>query len=137
MNNNLKISLVIAACFVGFFGDLIMQILGRYIPYYKKCCLSEYFKQHGPVESLFIAMGLMSFLYITYIYVFKFPIKWYYIALYGIIWDLIFRVFRVFPSLDQFYDNHGYLFTAILGGAVPILMPYVVVKIYEYIKNRK
>lgn len=135
MNNNFKTSLVISACFVGLFGDLLMQILGRYVPYYKKCCLSEYFKQHGVAESLFIAMGLMSFIYIFYIYVLKFPLKWYYLALYGIVLDLIFRVARVFPSLDQFYDNHGYIFTAILGGAVPILIPFVFVKLLEYIKK--
>jgi len=97
-------NLFIIAFFVGFFGDLFLQLSG--LDY----GLKEYFKQHGKTESLFIAGGMMFLFYFIHNSL-GLPFTYEYLILNGIIMDLIFRQFRIFPSLDGYYSNLNYFYT--------------------------
>jgi len=121
MNNFL---LLVLAFLTGFFGDAILQTL---VHYKWDWGLKQYFEQHGIAESMFIAGGMLTFFYIIYI-VIKCPMKWYYIAIYGIILDLIFRVTGIFPSLKGYYEHLNYFWSA-FWGAIPMLVPFVLCSI--------
>jgi hypothetical protein len=97
--------------------------------------LIEYFRLHGAAESMFIASGMMTLFYVLYLVVFGFPAKWYYLAIYGIILDWIFRVTMLFPSLTGYYTQLNYFWSA-FWGAVPMLMPYGIMKIMDYISTK-
>jgi hypothetical protein len=64
--------------------------------------LKEYFKQHGPEESVFIAGGMMTFFYILYSFT-GLPLKWQYLAVYGVMLDMLFRKYMIFESLKGYY----------------------------------
>ena len=88
------------AFLVGFFGDIFLQILCNTTSF--DYGLREYFKQHGSPESPFIAGGMMVLFYIIYGFT-NLPLKWQYIAVYGVILDILFRQFMIFPSLHGYY----------------------------------
>jgi len=118
------ISLVGIACIVGFIGDFLLQLgsksgLGGPTGW----GLKDYFTQHGSVESLFIAGGMMSIFYVLYMLVLK-P-NYLYLAIYGIILDFIFRKLNVFPSLKGYYNYFGYFWSAVWG-AIPLMLPYFI-----------
>jgi hypothetical protein len=118
------ISLVGIACIVGFIGDFLLQLgskLGLGGP--TGWGLKDYFAQHGSVESLFIAGGMMSIFYVLYLLVLK-P-NYLYLAIYGIILDFIFRKLNVFPSLKGYYNYFGYFWSAVWG-AIPLMLPYFI-----------
>ena len=121
--NDKKISLLLTiACFVGFFGDGILQLL---VKKQKDSGwgLKEYFKEHGSRESMFIAAGMMTIFYSIYIVILNLPIKWYYLAIYGILLDLIFRYTMLFPSLKEYYANLNYFWSG-FWGVIPMLIPF-------------
>jgi len=96
MNN---LNLLIAACAVGFIGDAMLQLgikLGA------DWGLKGYFKQHGSLEALFIAGGMMVLFYAIYILL-KLPLNYTGIAIYAVILDLLWRKFNIFPSLKGYY----------------------------------
>jgi hypothetical protein len=119
--------LISLSCFTGFFGDAGLQFLSRFMGGPTGWGLKAYFKQHGSAESLFIASGMMTLFYVIYIYILGFPISLYYLAIYGIILDYIFRVMRLFPSLDGYYKSLNYFWSA-FWGAIPLMMPLIIYK---------
>jgi hypothetical protein len=121
-----KGNIIAIACLTGFIGDAILQ-LGVYNSV-GDWGLKSYFKQHGLAESLFIAGGMMTLFYIVYIYVLQLPLKWYYLAIYGIILDYIFRKTMVFKSLEGYYAHLNYFWSA-FWGAIPMLIPFVIINI--------
>ena len=120
-------NLICIAFFVGFIGDLLLQVIDN-----KNFGLRGYFKQHGSVESLFIAGGMLTLFYIIYLKL-NIPLKWEYLVVYGVILDFLFRKFVIFPSLDGYYNALNY-FESGLWGAIPILLPYI---IYTYFNLNK
>lgn len=110
-------------CLVGFFGDVLLQLMVKKGG--KDWGLKGYFEQHGSVESLFIAAGMMSLFAVIYIYLLKLPLKWEYLIIYGIVLDLIFRVFMIFPSLKGYYSHLNYFWSAVWG-AIPMLLPLMI-----------
>jgi hypothetical protein len=107
------------AFFVGFIGYLILQLM---VSDKLDWGLREYFKQHGKIESMFIAGGLLTFFYIVIIQL-KIPMTYTNLAIYGIIMDLLFRKLNIFPSLSVYYQTHNYFQTGVLGGAIPMMLP--------------
>lgn len=106
-------NLVIIACFTGFVGDFLLQTgakLGMGGP--TNWGLKEYFEQHGPAESLFIAGGMMTLFYSTFMLT-GLPINYVNLSMYGILIDLLFRKFMIFKSLDGYYTYFNYLMSAI------------------------
>ena len=116
------------AFLVGFFGDIFLQILCKISSF--DYGLRGYFKEHGAVEAPFIAGGMMVLFYIIY-NLFKFPLKWQYIAVYGIILDILFRTFMIFPSLKGYYSALTPFWTC-LWEAVAMVM---VIAVYQFIKK--
>jgi len=118
------ISLVGVACIVGFIGDFLLQLgskLGLGGP--TGWGLKDYFAQHGSIESLFIAGGMMTIFYVLYLLVLK-P-NYLYLAIYGIVLDFIFRKLNVFPSLNGYYKYFNYFWSAVWG-AIPLMLPYFI-----------
>lgn len=114
--------LVSISCLTGFFGDGSLQILSKFMGGPTGWGLKAYFKQHGSPEALFIAAGMMTLFYVIYLSLFNFPAVWYWLALYGIVLDLLFRKLRIFPSLDGYYKALNY-FESAFWGAVPLMLP--------------
>ena len=123
--------LLALACLTGFVGDFILQVLTKY---FHMCGetgwgLLEYFSQHGQVESLFIACGMMTIFYVIFI---KLGIKLNLVnlAVYGVVLDLVFRKLMIFPSLTGYYRSLNY-FESGLWGAIPMILPYLLWKVIK------
>jgi len=129
---NLKEKLILTSLCVGFFGDALLQLLVSQTTLGGTTGwgLKEYFKQHGRAESLTIAAGMMAIFYAIYLYVLHLPLTWYYLAAYGIVLDLLFRQFMIFPSLKGYYAHLNYFWSA-FWGAIPILLVYWIAKRWE------
>jgi hypothetical protein len=111
---------------IGFVGDFSLQLMTHYgLGGPSGWGLKSYFRQHGKVEALFIAGGMMALFYIIYIYVLKFELNIVNLAIYGVVLDLIFRKLRLFPSLDGYYNHLNYFWSAVWG-AIPMVLPYLV-----------
>jgi hypothetical protein len=121
-------SLISISCLTGFVGDASLQVLSQFMGGPTGWGLKEYFIQHGSIESLFIAGGMMTLFYVMYFNIFRLPRNLYYLALYGIILDLLFRTFRIFPSLDRYYKALNYFWSAVWG-AIPMVLPLLVLMI--------
>jgi len=129
--STINLQLIIIACLAGFIGDYILQILITFMGGKTGWGLREYFKQHGSVESLFIAGGMMTLFYIIYLILLGLPPLWYYLAIYGILLDLFFRETMIFPSLQGYYEHLNYFWSA-FWGAVPMILPLGIMKLSSF-----
>jgi len=120
----MKKELIVIACLTGFIGDATLQFLSKYTGGWG---LNPYFKQHGKVESLFIAGGMLSLFFIIYDFT-RLPVTWYYLGIYGMLLDLLFRKTMLFPSLKGYYNYLNYLQSAIWG-AIPMIIPVLIMKL--------
>lgn len=108
--------------FVGFFGDILLQTTIKIIPENKDIAgLRPYFKQHGRIESVFIASGLM-FLAAYIFQLTKFKLNYINLFLFGGFLDILFRFFRIFPSLDTYYIAMNPVESFIWAG-IPMIIP--------------
>jgi len=126
--STINLQLIIIACLTGFIGDGILQILINFMGGKTGWGLREYFKQHGSIESLFIAGGMMTLFYIIYLILLGLPPTGYYLAIYGVLLDLLFRETMIFPSLQGYYDHLNYFWSA-FWGAVPMILPLGIMKL--------
>jgi hypothetical protein len=129
MSDHHILHLVVASALTGFFGDALLQVGGPWLGRKEIWGLKSYFQQHGVAESLCIATGMMTLFYILYFVVLKLPADWRYLAVYGIILDLIFRETMVFPSLKDYYHHLNYFWSGVWG-AIPMVLPLVMVKLF-------
>lgn len=130
VNPTIIARLLTISCLTGFIGDASLQYLTQYMGGETGWGLKEYFKLHGPAESLFIAGGMMTLFYIIYFVFLELPLNWYYLAIYGVILDWIFRETMLFPSLEGYYKALNYFWSA-FWGAVPMMMPYGIMKLID------
>ena len=114
--------IVSIAFLVGFFGDLFLQFLAKNTSF--DYGLRSYFSQHGAAESLFIAGGMMALFMIIYKLT-GLPLKWQYLAVYGIILDVLFRTLNIFPSLEGYYSSLNYFWSG-LWEAISMVLPLVI-----------
>ena len=117
--------LISIACITGFVGDVGLQLLTKIMGGPSGWGLRPYFQQHGAAESLFIAGGMMTIFYVIYLYVLGLTPNLYYLAIYGIILDYIFRKTMLFPSLQGYYNHLNYFWSA-FWGAIPMILPLVI-----------
>jgi hypothetical protein len=119
--------LIVISILVGFMGDTLLQI-GAKVGMGGKTGwgLSNYFAQHGRAEATYIAGGMMGLFYILYAFT-GLPFKIQYMAIYGVILDLIFRLTGLFPSLKGYYNYFNYFWSAVWG-AIPMILPLLVYK---------
>jgi hypothetical protein len=123
--------LVTMSCIAGFFGDASLQVLTKKFGMGGSTGwgLKPYFSQHGTGEALCVATGMMALFYILFLYVLRLPPVWYYLAIYGIVLDFIFRKLRLFTSLDGYYKSLNYFWSA-FWGAIPMVLPLFMYKVY-------
>jgi hypothetical protein len=128
--------LVTIACLTGFFGDASLQLMTKKFGMGGPTGwgLKQYFALHGTGEALCVAAGMMSIFYIIYLYILRLPPVWYYLAIYGIVLDFIFRKLRLFQSLDGYYKALNYFWSA-FWGAVPMVMPLLVLILLNLLKK--
>lgn len=123
--------LIIVAILTGFIGDILLQIMVKHkMLGADNWGLNSYFVQHGKVESAFIAGGIMGGFYSLYALT-GLPFKIQYIAIYGLIIDLIYRHLEVFPSLSVYYNNVGYFGTVVVGAVIPLVIPLLIIKVLD------
>ena len=121
--------IVSLACITGFAGDAVLQTgVRNKMGGPTGWGLKEYFKQHGHVESLFIAGGMLSLFMLVYVYVVGLPITYFNLSVYGIIIDLVFRKLMLFPSLKGYYQYFSYVGSA-TWIAIPMMIPLFLLKI--------
>lgn len=110
------------AVFVGVAGDATLQTIVNNSDDANKFGLKTYFEQHGSLESLFIAGGMMGLFSALYKYIDpEFNTKG--LIAYGAILDIIFRFFRetIMPSLDDYYKHFNAIQTIVFA-IIPFLM---------------
>lgn len=108
---------------VGFFGDIGLQTIVKNSKDDNLWGLRTYFDQHGSLESMFIASGMMvgfSFIYEKFI---DPDLNLFKISIYGIILDILFRNLhdKIMPSLKDYYKKVNPLFT-MFWGYVPFIL---------------
>lgn len=130
--------LLTISCLTGFIGDATLQLLFRFTNIGGKtgCGLNEYFRQHGAAESVFIAGGMMTLFYVIYLSILGLPVVWYYLAIYGIIIDIIFRKTMLFSSLKGYYRYFNYFWSA-FWIAVPMIIPLGIMWGIDYFKSSR
>jgi hypothetical protein len=118
--------LITIACLTGFFSDAALQIFTKFLEGPTLSLgLKPYFKQHGSLESMFISGGMTAVFYIIYIYLFKLPIVWYYIALYGILIDFLFRKLSLYKALYGYYKSVNYFWSAVFA-SISMVLPLLI-----------
>lgn len=93
--------IIVSSAVVGFVGDLLLQSI---VTPENDYGLSSYFRQHGKLESAFIASGMMAILNLAYTIVDPSVNTIGFIA-YGGVLDVVFRRYHptIMPSLDGYY----------------------------------
>lgn len=121
------ISLISIACLTGFIGDALLQLSSKYpaISGPTAWGLNPYFSQHGSMESLFVAGGMMTLFYVIYIDILNLKVTYLGLIIYGIILDYLFRKTMLFPSLKMYYEHLNYFWSA-FWGAIPMIIPFLV-----------
>lgn len=123
--------IIIIAVISGFVGDFLLQLMvnNKFLGA-DRWGLDPYFAQHGGAEASFIAGGIMGGFYSLYALT-GLPFRLQYMAIYGLIIDLIYRHARIFPSLDKYYENTGYFGTVVIGAVVPLCIPLLILKLID------
>jgi hypothetical protein len=127
------LDIVSIACLTGVFGDIFLQIRVKYLG--GDGGLKKYFAQHGRAEAICIATGMMAILQMFYLYVLCLPLNYVYLAIYGVVVDIVFRTTMVFSSLDEYYKVLDYPFTTTVGGALPAILPFFIYNMLNKIQK--
>lgn len=109
------------AFIIGMIGDFILQIIVKYHPNGDFAGLKSYFQQHGSFESMFIAGGMLYF-FSFLLDVFGIEKNIINLSIYATILDVLFRIFRLFPSLDGYYHALN-PFLSIIWSIIPLNLP--------------
>ncbi len=114
---------------VGFFGDLVLQLLTKYFHMGGPTGwgLLPYFEKHGTNEAAFTAAGMMGLFYVFYLSILGLPLRLDYLAVYGIVLDFIFRKLQLFSSLNGYYAHLNYFWSAVWG-AIPMILPLIALR---------
>jgi len=104
-----------AGIVTGIVGDFLLQTFFK-----GKYGLRPYFDQHGSMESLFIAGGMMGYFCFIAQY-FGWTSSWTQLMVYGGALDIFFRESMIMESLRSYYDENGRIFTIIWGG-----LPFII-----------
>lgn len=121
----LRFSFAETGFLIGIIGDAILQSCFQENDDYG---LKSYFKQHGSIESLFIAGGMLGGLSLIPSF-FNFEQNPDKLFIFGCFLDAIFRKTRIMPSLNSYYNHLSIPFTLAWGG-IPFLMVYFVKLLY-------
>jgi len=103
------------AFFIGAGGDATLQAINRYTKKGEEWGLDTYFAQHGPIESIFIAGGMVVGFEVLYTAIFgqKNVVKLF--AL-GAMIDIIFRNTMPMKTLEDYYKKNSPIMTIFWAG---------------------
>lgn len=109
-------------CFVvGVVGDACLQLIVKMRGDFAG--LRGYFEQHGPLESLCIAGGLMFALGWLYMIMAGEPSNLLYLFIFGGLWDVAFRQLNLMPSLQHTYYKALTPVQSFVWGGIPMVLP--------------
>lgn len=111
------------AFIIGVFGDAALQLLDN-TPFGRQWGLTTYFERHGPIAALFVAGSMMYLFTGMFTLAFGQNPSYAIVFLYGMLLDVLFRVTRVMPSLDNYYYALPPL-TSMIWGGIPAVAPYI------------
>lgn len=109
----------IKAFFIGVLGDMILQTIVKLKGNFAG--LKGYFEQHGILESLMIAGGIM-FISTHFYQLAKLPITIPYLFIYGGILDILWRQLNLMPSLENTYYKAVNPIQSFIWGGIPMMM---------------
>lgn len=121
------------AAITGALGDAALQVIVKNSN--ADWGLKEYFALHGTGEAICVAAGMMALFFVIWVGILApvlrvQPDNLVAVAVYGVILDLLFRKFRIFPSLDGYYKSLNYFWSG-FWGAVPMIIPVVLSKMFS------
>ena len=105
---------------VGFVGDLALQIIVDIRGNIAN--LKPYFQRHGPIESLFIAGGVMFFVSWIYEWIPYVQKNYWQVFLYGGIWDILWRKCHLFITFDDTYYTANNQLESFIWGGIPMVL---------------
>lgn len=108
------------AFLVGVVGDIFLQL---YIRLFRDLAgLKPYFQRHYPFESVCIAAATMYI--VAYLYELTgLPLTIPYLFIFGGIADIVWRQFKLMPSLDQTYYKALTPIESFIWGGIPMVLP--------------
>jgi hypothetical protein len=113
--------MIVSSILTGMLGDLALQLIVKSYPNENKFGLRTYFDQHGSLESIFIAGGMMGALFSLYKQIDP-TFDNLGLSLYATGLDILFRNnIQLMPSLKDYYSTLPYYFT-IPWAIIPALM---------------
>lgn len=122
---------IIACTYTGFIGDAVLQLVANYRG--DLAGLNAYFKQHGRIESLFIATGIMALCGIIWItFAGQLWNSFIAIAIYGFVLDVIWRQFNLFPSLNSTLYAQTTQIESGIWGSISIVIPLAITQYYAW-----
>lgn len=126
-------SLVAWAAITGALGDAALQVIVKNSD--RDWGLKEYFALHGTGEAICVAAGMMALFFVIWVGILApvlrvAPDNIVAVAVYGVILDLLFRKFRIFPSLDGYYASLNYFWSG-FWAALPMIIPVVLSKTFS------
>jgi len=103
------------AFLIGAGGDVALQVINHYTTKGIEWGLDTYFNQHGPIESAFIASGMVVGFEAIYLALFgqKNAVK---LFVLGALTDIIFRSVMPMPSLKDYYKKNHPIMTMFWAG---------------------
>ena len=130
-------ALVAWAAITGALGDATLQVMVKngWGGGDRGWGLKAYFAQHGPGEAICVAAGMMALFFVIWVDILApvlrlQPDNLLAVAIYGVILDLLFRKFRIFPSLDGYYASLNYFWSG-FWGVIPMIIPVVLSKMFS------
>jgi hypothetical protein len=120
-----------SAFVVGLVGDILLNFSTQNLGY--DFGLKKYFKHHGALEAMFIAAGLMWASMWLGLKLWPLDINHpdtvLFLFLFGSVVDVLFREYRLMPTLDGMYKSlHPFLSMIYAGG--PLVLSYYAAKFY-------
>lgn len=103
------------AFYIGFLGDLALQLLNEYTSKGKEWGLDTYFEKHGSLEALMIAPGMVIGFELLYDLIFE-EKNFGSLFLLGSLVDIFFRVTMPMESLRDYYKKNHPLMTIFWAG---------------------
>jgi len=127
------LSLVAWAAITGALGDAALQVIVKNTN--ADWGLKDYFALHGTGEAICVAAGMMALFFVAWVGILApvlrvQPDNLLAVAIYGVALDLLFRRYRIFPSLDGYYASLNYFWSG-FWAAIPMIIPVVLSKMFS------
>lgn len=130
----MKYSLTTIAFYIGFIGDILLQIIIKMRG--DVAHLKQYYSRHGPLESLFIAGGMMYLLMAIYEQI-GFKLTYINLFIYGGVLDILWRQFHLFPTLTYTYYTANNQIQSFFWGGISMILVIFFDDVFQSIQKSK